>query len=309
MISKSAENVKNFQKELYYFNSAREGWNAILESSNLSNKVLLPSYIGVTEREGSGIFDPIINSKVSYDFYDLNNDLSVPLDKITSKLENGEYGLVLLVHYFGFKIKNIEEIVKICKENKIIIVEDCAHLYNYNLYSYSRCGTYGDFVFYSLHKFFPMKKGGMVIKNNENINLLFSGITLDVNYSSQVIKYDVKAIADKRIENYKYLDKLIKNIEGIKPLMSLALEDIPHNYPITVNNNLREKLYFWMIEKNITLIALYYRLINPISKDKYSNTYYLSNNILNLPIHQDINKVELDNLAELLEEGLKELKK
>ena len=69
--------------------------------------------------------------------------------------------------------------------------------------------------------------------------------------------------------------------------------DVPHNYPVIVKDGLREKLYFWLIDKNITLIALYYRLIEPLKDKKFDEMQYISNNILNLPVHQDLSFKDL----------------
>jgi dTDP-4-amino-4,6-dideoxygalactose transaminase len=298
MISKSPENRDSFKRQIYFTNSAREGWSVILNSLEQSSKILLPSYIGITDREGSGIFDPIQNLNMEHSFYLLNDDLSISVIEIEKCLRESDYSLILLVHYFGFKIHNIEEIVKVCKKYNVTVVEDCAHLYNYNLFEYSDAGTFGDFTFYSLHKNFPLKNGGMVVQNNTDIlQPNFSIIQLLNNCSKKLFSYDAKAIADKRRENFRILDKLVQNIKGIQPLKNLEEGDIPHSYPILVDNGLRERLYFWLIDKNITLIALYYRLIPALQIEKYANMQKLSNSILNLPIHQDIDEEELRKIV------------
>ena len=152
MLSKSAEIETAFKKHVIFTESARSGWQLILESLPKDSKVLLPSYIGITDREGSGIYDPIINTDLNHDFYMLNDDLSISIDKIENSIKSNKYKLVLLVHYFGFKISNIEEISRLCKERGVIVVEDCAHLYTHNINYLSNAGTFGDFVFYSLQK-------------------------------------------------------------------------------------------------------------------------------------------------------------
>jgi len=309
MITKSAKNKRNFLKKAYFTNSAREGWELILRTLEPSSKILLPSYIGITDREGSGIYDPVINVGIEHDFYLLNDDLTISLSEIEKNIKNEDYNLILLVHYFGFKINNIDEIVKLCKKHNIIVVEDCAHLYNYNLINFTDVGTFGDFTFYSLHKFFPFENGGMLIQNNSTaFPLNYSEIKLTHQLSSELIKYDVKAIADKRRKNFNTLNKLIGNISGIRSLKIMRDGDIPHNYPIIVENGLREKLYFWLMGKNVPLIALYYRLINPLQKEKYLTMQNISNEILNLPIHQDITTEDIIYFVDLIKEGLLELK-
>jgi len=307
-ISKTAVDNLNFKNNIHFTNSAREGWERILQTIEPYDKVLLPAYIGITEREGSGIYDPIINNEIKHDFYVLNDDLSISIQKLKKMIETKTYKMILLVHYFGFKIHNIEEIVKLCKVNNMIVVEDCAHLYNYNTYDLSAAGTFGDFVFYSLHKFFPLKTGGLLVQNN--LNILKPKKQLDnlkMNYPYELASYDLRKIVKKRIDNYNLMESLIQNINGIHSLKQLNKDDIPHNFPIIVENGLREKLYFWLIDNDITLIALYYRLINSIDIEEYKSSHFISNSILNLPIHQDIGEIEIKHITKLINKGIKEL--
>jgi dTDP-4-amino-4,6-dideoxygalactose transaminase len=212
------------------------------------------------------------------------------------------------VHYFGFKNQNIEEIVSLCKSKGIIVVEDCAHLYNYNNYDLSVAGTFGDFVFYSLHKFLPIKTGGILVQNNPSlVKPKKLSVDLKINYSFEIASYDLRSIVAKRIANFNLMDSLINNINGVYCLKQLNTGDIPHNYPIIVENGLREKLYFWLIDHGITLMALYYRLIDSIKIETYKSAHLISNSILNLPIHQDIGVSEIKHIVKLIDKGIKEL--
>ena len=308
MIIKSPKDINNFKRNVHLTNSARQGWELILNTLDDSSKILLPSYIGITEREGSGIYDPVLNTSIKHDFYLLNNDLTIDTAEIEKWIKNGKYKLILLVHYFGFKIQNIEEIVKVCKKYNIIVVEDCAHLYNYNLLEFSDAGTFGDFAFYSLHKNFPFEKGGMLVQNNLEIKSPhFTTTKTTQQLATQLIKYDVKMIAEKRKKNFKTIQKLFCNIEGIESFKELKEGDIPHNYPILVKNGLREKLYFWLLDNNVPLIALYYCLIIPLQDEKYTSMKNISDNILNLPVHQDIILEEIEIIIELIKKGILEL--
>lgn len=297
MISKTAVAPHKYRNKIIVTNSAREGWEAILRTLKPKTKVLLPAYIGITDREGSGIYDPITNLNIAHDFYLLNSDLSISIAEIERCLLKRNYELILLVHYFGFKINNIEEIISLCKKHNIIVVEDCAHLYTYKLAQFSDVGSFGDYAFYSLHKNFPIKGGGLLLKNNIKLKLpTTENIELEANYAQQLLSYNAELIAAKRQENFKVMDKAIKGIEGVQPLKTLRKNDIPHTYPVIVKNNMREKLYFWLAEKDMTVIALYYRLIDSLKCKKYVDMVSVSNNILNLPIHQDMTKNDIEKL-------------
>jgi dTDP-4-amino-4,6-dideoxygalactose transaminase len=307
MLSKTAEIDTNFKKHIVFTESARSGWQLILESLPADATVLLPSYIGVTEREGSGIYDPVVQVGLDHEFYQLNDDLSVSTKEIEKQLSSRKYDLILLVHYFGFKIQNIASIAKLCQEHDLIVVEDCAHLYNYNINHLSDAGSYGDFVFYSLHKNFPFESGGLLIQNNLNLKRLQRS-KLKYNFNERLIEFEIHNIAQKRINNFTYLDKLLSEIDGVSRLRKLGQGDIPHTYPILIKNNLREKLYFLLIKLDMPVVALYYRLIEPLMIDKFEQMQYVSNNILNLPIHQDVDKEDLLFLVKLIKQALMELK-
>lgn len=308
MLTKAASDASLFSKKAYLTNSAREGWELILNSLEPNSTILLPSYIGITEREGSGIYDPVTKLDIPHHFYILNDDLSIDIDSFENTLKSKDYSLVLLVHYFGFTIPNIKQIVDVCKKHDLIVVEDCAHLFSYNLYNLSKTGSYGDFTFYSLHKFFPLSTGGLVVQNNLSLSpLKWQDITVPTILYQNFIQYDAERIAKIRRQNFELWDEVIDGINGVKKLKTLGTEDIPHNYPIIIEEGLREKIYFWLIERDMPLIALYYRLIDALQDSEYTNMLNLSNSILNLPVHQDTNKEDITNLASLLREGLQTL--
>lgn len=309
-ITKSAINNTICKRNISYTQSAREAWGMILNQLDAGTKILLPSYIGITDREGSGIYDPVITSCIDHDFYMLNNNLSIPVKELEAKLRVDNYSLILLVHYFGFQIPEVDKIIQICNKYNVIVVEDCAHLYTHNLSNMSNAGYYGDYTFYSLHKNIPLEYGGMLLVNNNVLNIETKhSDRIDIDYFHALQSYDVQAISIKRKLNFRLMTDLLKDISGIKIMIEIQESDIPHTLPIIVENGLREKLYFWLIDHGITLIALYYRLIDPLQQNRYKEMLYISDSILNLPIHQDMNSESITHVVNMLKRGLKELHK
>ena len=51
------------------------------------------------------------------------------------------------------------------------------------------------------------------------------------------------------------------------------------------------------MDRNMPTTALYYRLIDQLKGSGYKRMQYISNNILNLPIHQDITEQDLKDLS------------
>ena len=121
-ITKIAENKKNAQRTWQYTNSAREAWSNIIEEYKKLHpnaKVLLPSYIGWSANEGSGIFDSVKNAGVDFEFYSLDKYLNIDISDLKNKVNSNESCLVLLVHYFGFTDNKYAEIVEWLDQEKI----------------------------------------------------------------------------------------------------------------------------------------------------------------------------------------------
>jgi dTDP-4-amino-4,6-dideoxygalactose transaminase len=306
MITKSASDKNNYSENLEFTNSARTGWELIINSiSKLKgqHKILLPSYIGYTEREGSGIFDPVQNTNSYYEFYSLENDLSVNYDSLEQLAANNEFNILLVVHYFGICRNDLNKIKSICERYELVLVEDCAHAFQLGSAEES-LGTFGDFSFYSVHKYFPVESGGIVKNISKKIEIVrpTENQQMSIDVAFQILKSEVKQIADKRKHNFKLYSKLLNNNKGIEIMYELRENEIPQTFPIRVKRNLREKLYFHLMDKSMPTIALYYRLIDELKLNKYPNVFEISSEILNLPVHQDTEETDIIKLTDSINE-------
>ncbi len=294
---------KNPQINNYYLNNlcftynARTAFSLCLKNILKRNSsILLPSYIGVTDREGSGVLDPINENGINFDFYKIKRDFQVDEVDLYQKLDTKLFKAVLIIHYFGFLNVNIIELSEYCKLNDVFLIEDCAHAFNSNYYE-KKLGEFGDYSFFSLHKYFPSNQGG-ILKTNDNFRVETNMNSINIDDLLIYNTSNLDQIAMSRINNYNHLLVLLKdcdNLDVIYPELPNGV--VPMNFPVIVKNNQREKLYFFLIEKGITTSALYYRLIDNISKLEYKDSNFLSRNILNLPIHQDIRKCDLKIMA------------
>lgn len=305
MITKYAYNKDKFVKNIYFTSSARRAFRFLLENLNLTqeNKILLPAYIGITEREGSGVFDPVQALKIGYEFYALKKNLAIDVHDFEEKIKTHKFNIALIIHYFGFLHCDIIKIQTICKKHNVLLLEDCAHTLS-SKFQDKYLGEYGDFSFFSVHKILPTFNGGFLQINNKNFNFpmiaerddRISFETLELLYKSKFAQID-----SIKINNYMYMLNLLrtnKYIEVLYPDLEVGI--VPMNFPIIIKNNLREKVYFKLLEEDIPTIALYYRLIEQIDRSVYPDLYYVSNNILNLSIHQDITQDDIDFLVKRL---------
>ncbi len=112
---------------------------------------------------------------------------------------------------------------------------------------------------------------------------------------------DLEAIAERRRRNYLYLLSRLRKIEELEVMYpQLGKGCVPMNMPVLIRNNKREELYYKLMNAGIPTIALYYRLVDDINPDHYPDSHFLSKNILNLPVHQDVTRADLDRLAKEL---------
>lgn len=310
MLSKSQQSKQNSYAHLMFTQSARSAWKHILSHFAVKSpfKILLPPYIGITDREGSGIFDPVRETQTPFDFYELDETLGVDLASLKSKLAEGNYRVLLLAHYFGFCRTDLGIVRKLCDQYGVVLVEDCAHALNFHPAN-SSLGTHGDFSVYSIHKFLPIQKGGILRINKASFGIkdVITKDALEPDFVQQYAGYDLQRILDKRLENFQSLFKLLKGLPGIQVMYDLQRSDVPHDFPILVNNGLREKLYFSLLDMGVPTTALYYRLIDEIKSQGFDQMQKISNNILNLPIHQDVEKTDLNLMAEKIGIALKKL--
>lgn len=310
MITKSPTIKNKFINNKHFTKSARIAFSYILKVIDFkkNESILIPAYIGYTEREGSGVLDPIEENKVNYLFYPIEKDFKINTNTIKKMVEKKSIKALLLIHYYGILHCDILEIKRICKENNVLLIEDCAHTL-YSKYKNKYLGDFGDFSFYSLHKVLPIKSGGYFkINNKKYFNTKLKVINEDkapYNTLEALLQYDELNSKDIVLKNYEYMSDKLKNIDGLEVVFPHLEEGIyPLNLPIYLTKIPREEFYFKMIDSGITLISLYYQLINSIQESEYPTSHLISKKILNLPINQDIKKNEMDLIISFSKEIL-----
>lgn len=300
-INKIAVDSNKFNRKKLFYKSARNAFHYFLKSLDFGegDKILLPSYIGWSSREGSGIFDPIKNLSLNYCFYKLDESLNSDLSDIKTLIKNNKsVKAILIVHYFGFPDSNLEELARIANENNIILIEDCAHALLSDLIGGS-CGREGSVSFYSLHKLLPLKYGGALILNDFNSQIeLKSDLQ---NFETEFLQYDLQSIASVRLKNSLFIyNKLSDYVDLFQFLKPLTPNIFPQTIPVLIKNGKRDKLYFSMNEKGYGVVSLYHELISQITDTEFPISHHISQNILNLPVHQDITLDELNVFLDML---------
>lgn len=151
-------------KYAFSFNSGRSALMAILSSLNLKkgSEVLLQAFTC------NAAVNPILWLNLKPVFVDCDETLNIDIEDLKRKITL-KSKVLMVQHTFGFPAK-IEEILKICKEKNLILIEDCAHSLGAT-FEGKKIGTFGLASFFSFGKDKVISSvfGGMAITNDEKI--------------------------------------------------------------------------------------------------------------------------------------------
>lgn len=310
-IEKIARIKNNYRRTFLPFKNARTAFTSFLASltfnPDMQEKVVLPAYIGWSEREGSGVFDPIRELGLPFEFYRIDEKLCIDIAHFRHIVETHRSKVVVIIHYFGHIDPNYETAVHIAQQHGALILEDEAHAMLTDIVG-GISGRLGDASIFSLHKLLPVDRGGLLVFNTHNADT-----NLHTSYRDDTAPlpwdYDLKQIAEKRMENVACLNTLIPSLKGeVESLLtSLQPGEYLQTYPIIIKNVSRDALYFMMNEAGYGVVSLYHTLIAPITIEQYPHSHMLANHILNLPIHQDIPMSLFKNMILKLEECIETL--
>lgn len=160
-LNKSDNNLEFYLKEytdVLYLDSGRSAIRYLSRQLHEMDEVLLPEFI----------CESVINcfNVDKIHFYRLNNDFTVDVEDIRSKMTQNTK-LIFLMHYFGaVQPENVLcEIQDIAKENQCTILEDATH----SIFGYKR--TIGDYVVASVRKWLPIPRGGVLFTVNDTMKL------------------------------------------------------------------------------------------------------------------------------------------
>lgn len=197
-------------------------------------------------------------------FVDVNSldNWNPSLDDIKSKVTQ-KTKAIIVVHFAGYPIEDIEELVMFCKKNKIILIEDVAHAVGAS-YEGIKCGTFADMACFSFfsNKNLSTGEGGMFVTKNSNYDKqakLFrshgmTSMTID-RHEGKTISYDVVQPG----LNYR-----IDEIRCALGLVQLAKLD--------ANNKKRKTLvdyYMQRINKDIPSLKIPFETISEKSMSSY----------------------------------------
>ena len=142
----------------FYF-KARNGIWQLMQALELeeSDIVLVPAYNCGAE------LDAVLRAPATVRFYRNDSKTGIDVDELRQAIEPRTRAMIV-THYFGFPQSNVSEIVGLCRDYGLILIEDCAHAL-YSTHLGRPLGTFGDVSIFSLVKALPIPHGGAVLAN------------------------------------------------------------------------------------------------------------------------------------------------
>jgi hypothetical protein len=261
------------EEMIYYTDSGRSSLKVFMQNhKNL--KYLIPDFLCKV------IVDVFKKENVRFEFYKINEDLSIDLDSILYK----EFDVIYIINYFGIYQNLNFDILK----DKIVI-EDNVFFYDFeNRYAFPRW-----FGFNSYRKISHLADGSLIKTNlNLKFNLKKDNLFSSKKYIAKKLKYDYIHNKSGTEENYLSIFKKAENIiDGQKNIYHISEQSI---YLLSKMNwdfiqSIRKKRFFQLynefydfcVNKNPSCFS--YFVIKHNERDKIRKDLF--NYKIYLPIH------------------------
>jgi len=253
----------------------------------------------------------------------------------TNEIENAittKTKAIVPVHLFG-QCANMEEILQIAQKYNLFVIEDAAQAtgaeFTFSDGKVMKAGTMGDF---GTTSFFPSKNlgcygdGGALFSNNEmlaekaraivnhGMKVRYHHDLVGVNSRLDSIQAAVLNVKLKYLDLYNdarrrvadYYDSAFANIDLIEtPFRSNSSKHIFHQYTLRILDGSRNELQRYLAEQNIPSMVYYpvpchnqnaFQAI--IDLKEYPITDMISNQVLSLPIHTEMNEEQLKYISD-----------
>ena len=260
-------------------------------------------------------------------FVDVDDTFCIDTNTLSDVDLNGVKAIVP-VHFSGY-VSRMDNILKFAEKNNLVVVEDaCQSILGE--YKEKKAGTWASSGCFSLH---PLKNinvwsdGGVITTNDkilyEKLKLLRNHGLSDrdhvdiLGYNSRLDTFQsivgswllpqAKQIAEKRIENAKYLDSLLSSIKQIRiPQRLKEIKTVFHLYMVFAEE--RNSLLKFCIDNHIEAkihypVPMYRQKAMKYLKHKIGDfpvTDFHADNLISFPIDQHITKEELDYIYEII---------
>tara|TARA_B100000886_G_scaffold337536_1_gene298439 strand:- start:689 stop:1822 length:1134 start_codon:yes stop_codon:yes gene_type:complete len=253
-ISGYPEIVKNFEKSFSIFIGKKYGITFCNGTSSIEAAIYALNFfpndeILVPASTFHASIGPINNLDCKPVFVDVDKDsLTISCEDLKKKINNKSKA-ILIVHPWGYPC-NMDEVVKIARENNLKLIEDCSHAHG-ALFNNKKIGSFGDISCFSLQgaKSIAAGEGGISLTDNHEYFLRMS-IYGHFNRHQESLK---------NIDEFKKFSKtgISKKLRAHPLGISLATIDFNN---LKILNNYKEEIY-----KKIDKIILDYKTLKTMT--------------------------------------------
>lgn len=213
------------QEFLYFTDNGRTGMHLLLKSLNLDSdsQVLIQAFSCVVLPNAvlqAGLIPVILDANTQ----DYNFSLSDARQKLTGNTK------VLVVQYTFGMVPNMEEVIRFCEENNLVLIEDCAHALGATAKIYDEevpVGTIGHGSFFSFgrDKIVSTTTGGLAFVNpNPKVQLMQQPNPIELTNRLQEFYVDLPKMSAARI--FQNLYYALVGMLLIRPLYHFQLGKI-----------------------------------------------------------------------------------
>ena len=281
-------------KFAYSFNSGRSSLEAILNAFGIGSgdEVLVQAFTC------NAAINPILKVGAKPVFVDIDPTLNLSVEDLKKKI-TPKAKAVMVQHTFGWPA-DLAEIKKFCQENKLYLIEDCAHALGAR-YQDKLCGLFGDAAFFSFgrDKIISSVYGGMAVTNDPGIAKKISEFYDRISYPSRawtlqqllhpvLMNYLVLPLYDCLkvgkiflgiFLNLKILSKAVVGSEGKGRLPGYFPKRLPNGLAVLALNQFKKLDSFNRHRKEIVEI---YR--NGLSKNRFVQPFAIWDKQINEPV-------------------------
>lgn len=243
-----------FHKDAISLSTGRSCISLILEKEK-PTKVYIPFYTC------SALYEPLMKYNIIFEFYGIDETLEPT--KLPTLRENEIY---IYINYFGLKNEFCNNLIN--RYHSKVVID--------NTHNFFHKGYDNTYSFTSARKYFGVPDGAYlyspkeveykIYPRNKNISLLHNILRLEENYDIAYEKYlesealfscdilrisnisekilktiDYQEVKEKRIKNYNYLHKKLKNSNLLQ--IEYGSDAIPFCYPLLLSKKIEKRLF------------------------------------------------------------------
>jgi dTDP-4-amino-4,6-dideoxygalactose transaminase len=187
--------------------------------------------------------------------------------------------VIFINHEFGIPYENLSKL----KEYRLPLIEDCAHAF-LSQNAEKSVGTTGDFLVFSLPKYFPVQIGGIICSANPIMPGLLSLSDEEHNYIEAVLDANIEKVdifAKARRLNYNSLAQKFSSL-GKLPRFELQPYHIPGVFMFRIDP-----------EQNPQALKEH------LQKNGIESSVFYTESAVFLPVHHSLSENDLDYIFEI----------